>query len=171
MDSKKMGLFISQLRRDKGLTQSELAQRLEVTNKAISRWETGRGYPDIELLPALAAVLGVSVQELLEGKRLAAVEESCSGSALSAVCSYGADRRKAQTKRFLAAGVIWFVTALLIFALLSVPCLIGFYRMVMGSENCVIASDYSSLSYFGQKYIPLPLSAGMSRSSTLQTAR
>ena len=166
-----LGENIKRKRIERKLTQEEVATHLGVSFQSVSKWERGEGYPDIELLPALAAVLGVSVQELLEGKRLAAVEESCSGSALSAVCSYGADRRKAQTKRFLAAGVIWFVTALLIFALLSVPCLIGFYRMVMGSENCVIASDYSSLSYFGQKYIPLPLSAGMSRSSTLQTAR
>ena len=157
MDSKKMGLFISQLRRDKGLTQSELAQRLEVTNKAISRWETGRGYPDIEFIPALAAVLGVSVQELLEGKRLPLPKESKDESAVSSVCSYGAIRRKAQTKKIILISVILSVSLLVLLAALSVPCFFGYYHMVMGSENCVVASDYSSLTYFGQRYIPLPV--------------
>lgn len=157
MDSKKMGLFISQLRRDKGLTQSELAQRLEVTNKAISRWETGRGYPDIELLPVLASALDVSVQELLEGERLSLPEECNDGAAVSAVCSYGAIRRKAQTKKIILISVILSVSLLVALAALSVPCFFGYYHMVMGSENCVVASDYSSLTYFGQRYIPLPL--------------
>lgn len=157
MDSKKIGSFIAQLRRENGLTQSELAERLEVTNKAISRWETGRGYPDVELLPVLASALGVSVQELLEGERLSLPEECNDGAAVSAVCSYGAIRRKAQTKKIILISVILSVSLLVPLAALSVPCFFGYYHMVMGSENCVVASDYSSLTYFGQKYIPLPM--------------
>lgn len=61
------GAIIKKLREEKGLTQSGLAQRLNVSNKAISKWETAKGYPDITLIEPLAQILGVSVMELLSG--------------------------------------------------------------------------------------------------------
>lgn len=68
MDAKVTGCFIAQLRKELGLTQKELAEKLEVTDKAISRWETGEGLPDTSLLKPLAEILGVSVGELLSGR-------------------------------------------------------------------------------------------------------
>lgn len=62
------GSAIKALREDRGLTQDRLADRLGVSGKAVSRWETGRGYPDITLLEHLAEALGVSVIELLAGE-------------------------------------------------------------------------------------------------------
>ena len=70
MDAKITGCFIAQLRKELGLTQKELAEKLEVTYKAISRWETGKGLPDTSLLKPLAEIFGVSVGELLSGKRM-----------------------------------------------------------------------------------------------------
>lgn len=70
MDSKAVGNFIAELRKEQGLTQKQLAEKLSVTDKAVSRWETGKGYPDIETLTALSEVLGVSLNELIAGKRL-----------------------------------------------------------------------------------------------------
>ncbi len=70
MDAKITGSFIAQLRKQRGLTQKELAEKLEVTDKAISRWETGKGMPETSLLKPLAEILGVSVGELLAGKML-----------------------------------------------------------------------------------------------------
>ncbi len=70
MDSIKFGNFVAERRRELGLTQNQLAQRLSVTNKAVSRWETGSGFPDITLLEPLADALGVSVVELMHSKRL-----------------------------------------------------------------------------------------------------
>ncbi len=61
------GKIIKELRQKKGLTQKELAEKLEVSDKAISKWETNRGYPDITLLESLAFTLGISVAELLTG--------------------------------------------------------------------------------------------------------
>ena len=58
MDAKKTGTFIGMLRRQMGLTQAELAERIGVTDKAVSRWETGKGFPDLSLLQPLAAELG-----------------------------------------------------------------------------------------------------------------
>ena len=70
MDAKVTGCFIAQLRKELGLTQKELAEKLEVTDKAISRWDTGKGLPDTSLLKPLAEIFGVSVGELLSGKRM-----------------------------------------------------------------------------------------------------
>jgi len=69
MDYTKIGNFIYELRREKKLTQSQLADKLHVTNKAVSKWERGLGAPDISLLRDLSCVLGVSVNELLIGEK------------------------------------------------------------------------------------------------------
>lgn len=67
-----IGIRITALRRDKGYTQEQLAQILGITGQAVSKWETGHGLPDIELLPALARTLGISIDVLLTGNELAA---------------------------------------------------------------------------------------------------
>ena len=71
MDKTQMGNFIKEQRMALGLTQQQLAEQLHVTNKAVSRWETGNAYPDIALLDDLAAALSVSVEELCRGEKLA----------------------------------------------------------------------------------------------------
>ena len=68
MDLNKISNFIKTKRKELGLTQEELAQKLFVTEKAISRWETGRGTPDISLLIPLSKILKVDVNELLNGE-------------------------------------------------------------------------------------------------------
>lgn len=70
MEIKKIGSFISQLRKQKGYTQKDLAEKLMVTDKAISRWETGKGLPETSILKHLSEILGVSVGELLSGERI-----------------------------------------------------------------------------------------------------
>ena len=62
------GAVIRRLREDRRMTQEELAERIHVSGKAVSKWETGRGYPDITLLKPLAGALGISVIELLSGE-------------------------------------------------------------------------------------------------------
>ena len=68
MDPIKTGQLIRQLRTAKGLTQKALAERLHVTDKAVSKWETGGGCPDISLLGEVGCLLGVSVETLLGGE-------------------------------------------------------------------------------------------------------
>ena len=70
MEKKTLGSFLSALRRAQGLTQQEVADRLAVSNKAVSRWERDEAMPDILLLPAIADLFGVTVDELLRGERL-----------------------------------------------------------------------------------------------------
>ena len=69
MNQKHFGLIITKLRKQHRMTQEKLAQKLNVSSKAVSKWETGMGYPEITLLPKIAAVLGVSVDFLLTGER------------------------------------------------------------------------------------------------------
>ncbi len=69
MDTKKIGAFIAKLRKEHNLTQSALAEKLSLSNKAVSKWENGDSMPDISLLPELAEILGVSVDELLNGEK------------------------------------------------------------------------------------------------------
>ena len=69
MEQNKMGSFIALQRKQLSMTQQDLADKLNLTNKAVSKWETGEGYPDISVLPALAEVLHVTVDELLKGEK------------------------------------------------------------------------------------------------------
>ena len=64
------GKFIAEERKKKGYSQAELASKLGITNKTVSKWETGKGFPDVSLLLPLCDVLDISVNELLSGKRL-----------------------------------------------------------------------------------------------------
>lgn len=70
MDSQKFGAFVAQCRKDKNMTQADLAAKLNVTDKAISRWERGVGFPDINTIEPLAAALDVSVAELMKSERI-----------------------------------------------------------------------------------------------------
>ena len=74
MDAKATGALIASRRRELGLSQTELAERLHVTDKAVSRWETGRGMPAIDSLEPLAEALGITVSELLAGRALTSEE-------------------------------------------------------------------------------------------------
>lgn len=69
MDLKKMGNFLKILRKEKGLTQEELAEILYVSNRTISRWESGKNMPDVEILMNLADFYGMDLVEILNGER------------------------------------------------------------------------------------------------------
>lgn len=69
MNPKHLGLIITKLRKQHRMTQETLAKKINVSSKAVSKWETGMGYPEITLLPKIAAVFGVSVDFLLTGER------------------------------------------------------------------------------------------------------
>lgn len=69
IEKERFGTFLHQLRRERGMTQKELAQQLYVSDKAVSKWERGLSLPDVTLLLPLADCLGVSVTELLRGER------------------------------------------------------------------------------------------------------
>ena len=67
MDSIKTGLLIRELRESKGMTQLELAEKIGLSDRAVSKWECGKGLPDISMITAIAEVFGVGAQQLLDG--------------------------------------------------------------------------------------------------------
>ncbi|MBQ8356710.1 MAG: helix-turn-helix domain-containing protein [Clostridia bacterium] len=73
MDQLKTGRFIAACRRELGMTQRELAEKLSVSDKTVSKWECGNGLPEVSLMLPLCEILGINVNELLTGERLDAV--------------------------------------------------------------------------------------------------
>ncbi len=69
MDAKAFGSFLAETRKSRGLTQSALAEQLHVTDKAVSRWERGLGFPDINTLEPLAEALGLTLSQLMHADR------------------------------------------------------------------------------------------------------
>ncbi len=74
MDTIAVGKYLAQLRRERGMTQEQLGEQLGVTNKTISRWETGTYMPPVDAFEQLSALYGVSINELLAGKPVAPAE-------------------------------------------------------------------------------------------------
>ena len=112
MDAEKFGAFVAQCRREKNWTQAELAAKLQVTDKAVSRWERGRGFPDIQLLLPLANALGVSVLELMrsekmeEEKRTSSLDDQAAAELLAgAVEMERKNRRQDRAATAIAAAV------------------------------------------------------------------
>lgn len=70
MEKETLGAFVCELRKEKQMTQKEMAEKLGITDKAISKWERGLSYPDISMLEPIAELLDVSVMELLQGQRI-----------------------------------------------------------------------------------------------------
>ena len=85
MANKSMGEIISTLRKEKGLTQKEVADKLNITDKAVSKWERDLACPDTQTLPKLAEILGVSVEELLNAKSAPATGHKGAGFLLETV--------------------------------------------------------------------------------------
>ena len=138
MDLQKTGSFIAQARKAKGLTQKELAKRIGVTDKAVSRWETGTGFPEVSCLEALADALEVSVLELLRG-------EPCENDTISVSSADISVREALQVlnngvKRGLARADVWFrricgILAIFLLLLLCLNLILGFISRQVSDEQ------------------------------------
>lgn len=102
MDQIKVGKFIAELRKEKNLTQEELAELLGVSSKSVSRWENGKNLPDAALYQPLCQALGVNLTELLSGERIGAEEltEKAEEKVLS-VLEFAKQKIRSVNKRFL----------------------------------------------------------------------
>lgn len=124
MDLKKTGALIAELRKQKNMTQKDLALQLGVTDKAISRWETGKGFPDISILGHLADALDVTITELVNGERC--TPESDAGESDRAVMSAFAYARS--MRRTLLCVIMAIAGVALLFAPL----------VVLGANNGIL---------------------------------
>ena len=120
MNTQNFGKFISELRKEKGMTQLQLAEKLNVTDKAVSRWETGKNFPDIEIFEDLSKILDVSISELLEGKRIEK-EELIIVSEENVVKQI---KKNKKSKKFYST----IIAVILIFTLTVVP--LGYYYLL-----------------------------------------
>ncbi|MBQ7957564.1 MAG: helix-turn-helix domain-containing protein [Clostridia bacterium] len=126
MTSKECGEFISFLRKENNLTQKQLAEKINVTDKAVSRWETGKGYPDVTSLIALSEFFNISINELLAGKRIS--DESVKEVADKNIISVIKESRKIKFKSFVTAVVTYILMCILCFVL-------GLLLMTPGAES------------------------------------
>lgn len=115
MDKIQMGTFIREQRAVLGLTQQQLAEQLHVTNKAVSRWETGNAYPDIALLDDLAAALSISVEELCRGERMVLPSVDTNALLSDVICEARQQKKDRAAKRLRILCLSIFTVILLAF--------------------------------------------------------
>lgn len=99
MDQIKIGQFIAEIRREKGLTQGQVAEKLLVSDKAVSKWECGNGLPNVSLMMPLCDILGISLNELLSGEYVS--EEGYRKRAEENIIKIIEEREKSQQKSIL----------------------------------------------------------------------
>ena len=123
MDNKKTGLLISERRAELGLTQKQLGEQLHISDRTVSKWERGSGFPDISLLEPLADALGLSVLELLQGERIEVPHEQTEDTVRDAARTFG-KQFKATLKRLR-----WVLIALAIIAALSIYVILRLWSL------------------------------------------
>ena len=91
------GKFIAGCRKEKGLTQAQLAEKLNITDRAVSKWETGKCMPDSSIMLELCNILGVTVNELLSGERIS-LKQSDSRSSMNGMWATEKDMKQKQIR-------------------------------------------------------------------------
>ena len=117
MDNQKIGIFIKELRKEKGLTQKDLADKLNITDRAVSKWERGLNCPDISLLDDLSRILEVSVIEILKGQKLDN-DEKINNKELVETMTFANKGLKDKIKKvvdLISIMIVSFITILLLF--------------------------------------------------------
>ncbi len=147
MDAKKFGAFVAQVRREQDMTQKQLAKKLNVTDKAVSRWERGLGFPDISLLEPLADTLGLTIAELMKSERIPQEEipqKEVSDLLQEAFVLMGNQwEEKWETRRNISMFFIFFLSVLTL--LISLPLFwnLGIYADEAGtSPAAVLGGDF-----------------------------
>ena len=109
MNQEKMGKFISKLRKEKNLTQEQLAEKMGVTDKSISRWENGKTMPDLSMITILAEELNVEVSELLNGRKMTKEELEKLRDTINNVIEYSNKEKENKTTKlnnYFRAGLL-----------------------------------------------------------------
>ena len=115
MDQKKIGSFMKELRKQKGLTQEQLAEQFGVSDRTVSRWENGNNMPDLSLLVEMADYYDVDIRELIDGERKSEKMESELKDTLQKVADYGdSQKRKTAEAGSNAFGIAFIIGAVTI---------------------------------------------------------
>ncbi len=134
MDQKKIGNFLKTLRRERGLTQEQLAEQLNVSGRTVSRWETGRNMPDISLLVLIAELFGVSIPEIIDGERKCSQVNEETKEVAKTMSNYAGAEKALLLKRMVVINVIGLVALLagLIMESVSPDSKVYIYEAVKG---------------------------------------
>lgn len=157
MDAKEFGKFVAQLRKEKNMTQAELAKQVQVTDKAISRWERGLGFPDINSLEVLAEALDVSVIELMRCRRIESHVVDCDDASQAVLESCNLQEQQKTEERktilYMACALLALIFMLLLgemmglgkFLLIGFPC--GCLAVSAGLVICGLVRKARGLLY------------------------
>jgi len=150
MDSQKIGAFLRVLRKEKNLTQEQLAEILNVSGRTVSRWETGTNMPDLSIMIELADYYDIDVKELLNGERKSEMDKELKET-LKTVAEYTDEQKKAAVK----ASNYGFVTIFIISAIAILIQMIAFMdiKLVIGETVAVLLG--------GMAYLMLIVRAGI----------
>ena len=108
MDLQKIGTFLKALRKEKELTQEQLAETLNVSRRTVSRWETGSNLPDLDILIELSALYGVGLREILDGERQEAMDRDMEETVIKV-----AEYSSAQSQRAKKVVLVYFVLGII----------------------------------------------------------
>lgn len=144
MDTRKIGGFLKALRKEKGLTQEQLAELLLVSGKTVSRWETGTNMPDLSLLIQIAEFYGVEVQEILDGERKEGSATPEFKETLDKIADYGRLKKEQAVKVGQTAFVITFAVCA---AAIVVQIMVGEgFPAVLGETAALFAGGVSYIA-------------------------
>lgn len=131
MDQKRIGSFLRELRTEKGLTQEQLAEKLNVSSRTVSRWENGNNMPDLSIIVELADFYDVDIRELLNGERKSEKMNEDLKETLEAVAQYSAAEKKKLTKELTTytAGSAVFFGLLAIITILNLTSVHGAFQV------------------------------------------
>ena len=118
MNQQKMGEFLKHLRKDKGLTQEQLAEHFYVSSRTVSRWETGSNMPDVEMLIELADFYDVDICEIIDGERKSENMDNETKDTLKKVAEYATEennKRKERLRTMLAGSTCLMLLSYLLF--------------------------------------------------------
>lgn len=118
MEQIKVGAFLKELRREKGITQEQLAEELGVSGRTISRWETGNNMPDISLLVEIAEFFDVSIPEIIKGERKSEGMKEEAKEVAETMSDYAVAEKEKLVKSFRNMSIIGLV-ALVVFMVLG----------------------------------------------------
>lgn len=162
MDQKKIGIFLKKLRKEKNITQEELAEKLNVSNRTVSRWETGNNMPDISLLVELSEFYHVSIPEIVDGERKSEKMNQETRDTALKMAEYSKNEVKIEKKKvisslLMAFGVFIIISAFAIFpnnsSWGSIYSIIGAIILVIGFyfkiKYAVLKKSFRILSVTG----------------------
>lgn len=106
MDQKKIGCFLKELRKEKGITQEQAAEQFGVAQRTVSRWETGNNMPDLSMLVELAEFYEVDIREIIDGERKSDIMNEEVKETLEKVADYTDTEKEATLKNFMQTSII-----------------------------------------------------------------